>query len=96
MEPEISKNNISNRVREAGPGVNAELGLKRSSINPSLQPAPTMPQLLMVVAAPGPSESAANVVPWQVAMEEDASDVSHERKRLTGSQKRSLLLKQRG
>ena len=75
--------------------MDAELGLQRSSTNPPLQTAPEESQMLTVVAGPGSSGSGTNVVPHQIATEEDANQqvtagTSSDRKRLTGSQKRKL------
>ena len=61
------------KVEEAGAGVDAELGLQRSSTNPSVQTAPEEPQVLKVAAGPGSSGSGTNVVPQQIAMEGDAN-----------------------
>ena len=86
---------MNSKVGEAGAVVDAELGLPRSSTNPPLQTAPTESQMPTVAAGPGSSGSDTNVVPRQVAMEEDANQqatagTSSDRKRLTGSQKRRL------
>ena len=75
--------------------VDATLGFQRSSTNSPLQTAPTESQMRTVAAGPGSSESGTNVVPQQVAMEEDVNQQatagsSSDRKRLTGSQKRKL------
>ena len=94
MNPIIIKKTIS-EVGEAGAEVDAELGLQRSRTNPPLQTAPTESQMLTVAAGPGSSGSGTNVVPRQVAMEEDANQqatagTSSDRKGLSGSQKRKL------
>ena len=69
--------------------------MQRSSTNPPLQTALTESQMLTVAAGPGFSGSGTNVVPRQVATEDDANQqatagASSDRKRLTGSQKRKL------
>ena len=95
MEP-FKNEQKNSKVEEAGAGVDAELGLQRSSTNPPLQTAPEESQMLTVAAGPGSSGSGTNVVPHQIAMEEDANQqvtfgTSSDRKRLTGSEKRKLL-----
>ena len=95
MNPINAKEKSSSKVGEAGAEVDAELGLQRSSTNSPLQTAPTESQMLTVAAGPGSSGSGTNVVPRQVAMEEDGNQqattgASSGRKRLTGSQKRKL------
>ena len=86
---------INSKVEEAGAGMDAELGLQRSSTNPPLQTAFEESQVLTVAAGPGSSGSGTNVVPQQIAMDEDTNQqvtagTSSDRKRLTGSQKRKL------
>ena len=81
------------KVEEVGGEVDAKLGYQRSSKNPPLQTAPTESQMPTVVAGPGSSGSGTNLIPRQVAMEEDANQqvtagASSDRKRLTGSQER--------
>ena len=72
MDP-LKIKKINSEVGEAGAKVDAELGLQRSSTNPPVQTAPTESQMLTVAAGPGSSGSGTNVVPRQVAMEEDAN-----------------------
>ena len=60
-------------MEKAGAGVDAVLGLHRSSTNPPLQTAHEESQVLTVAAGPGSSGSGTNVVPHQIAMEEDAN-----------------------
>ena len=91
----IQNKKTNSAVGEAGAEVDAVLGLQRSSTNPPLQTAPEESQVLTVSAGPGSSGSGTNVVPQQIAMEEDANQqvtagTSSDRKRLTGSQKRKL------
>ena len=91
--------NMNSRVGEAGAGVDAELGLQRSSTNPPLQPAPTESQMPTVAAGPGISGSDTNVVSRQIAIKEYGNHqatavASSDKKRLTGFQKRKLRLVQ--
>ena len=79
----------NSKVEEAGAGVEAELGLQRSSTNPPLQTTPKESQVLTVAAGPGSPGWGTNVVPQQIAMEEDANQQvtarsSSDRKRLKG------------
>ena len=74
LKMEAFKNNLKNsKVVEAGVEVDVELGLQRSSANPPLQTAPEESQVLTVAAGLGSSRSGTNVVPQQIAMEEDAN-----------------------
>ena len=62
-----------NRVGKARARVGAELDLQRNNRNPPLQPAPTEARKLTVAEGPVPSGLSANVIPRQVAIEEDAN-----------------------
>ena len=95
MNPNNENKKRISKVGEAGAGVDAEVGLQRSSTNPLLQTAHEETQMPTVAAGPGSSGSGTNVVPRQVAMEEDSNQQTtagsySDRKRLTGSQKRKL------
>ena len=72
MEPFTNKRKNS-KVKEAGAGVDAQLGLQRTSTNSPLQTALEESQVLTMAAVPGFSESVTNVVPQQIAMEVGAN-----------------------
>ena len=95
MKPNNENKKSIGKVEDAEAEVDAELGLQRSSINPTLQTAHEESQIPMVATSPGSSGSGTNVVFRQVAMEKDANQQAtarafFDRKRLTGSQKRNL------